>query len=391
MKEEEKIIKNTIKRTKEYDRTLSPYACKTSECQKLRKEESEHEEFDIRWPFEEDIDRILYCKSYQRYTDKTQALSFFQSAHISKRSIHVQWVSRIARQIGKGLNLNLDLIEAAALGHDLGHAPYGHVGERALNEKLQEKSFGYFCHNANSVRNILYLERNGKGYNVSLQVLDAILCHNGEMLSKKYEPDRKKTKEQFLQEYHDCWHKENASLELKPMTLEGCVVRISDVISYIGKDIEDAMSVGILQKKDLPENVVKVLGDNNKSIMNKLIGDLMIHSYQKPYLRFSHEVFEALSSLLFFLGEKVHHHPVFEKENAKLSRMVKELFDVYLEELENNDQDSNIVKFKNKMVENYQKTPNPLIVSDYLSMMTDTYVLNDYERKFLPILHGEKL
>ena len=391
MKEEEKIIKNTIKRTKEYDRTLSPYACKTSECQKLWKEESEHEEFDIRWPFEEDIDRILYCKSYQRYTDKTQALSFFQSAHISKRSIHVQWVSRIARQIGKGLNLNLDLIEAAALGHDLGHAPYGHVGERALNEKLQEKGFGYFCHNANSVRNILYLERNGKGYNVSLQVLDAILCHNGEMLSKKYEPDRKKTKEQFLQEYHDCWHKENASLELKPMTLEGCVVRISDVISYIGKDIEDAMSVGILQKKDLPENVVKVLGDNNKSIMNKLIGDLMIHSYQKPYLRFSHEVFEALSSLLFFLGEKVHHHPVLEKENAKLSRMVKELFDVYLEELENNDQDSNIVKFKNKMVENYQNMPNPLIVSDYLSMMTDTYVLNDYERKFLPILHGEKL
>ena len=131
MKEEEKIIKNTIKRTKEYDRTLSPYACKTSECQKLRKEESEHEEFDIRWPFEEDIDRILYCKSYQRYTDKTQALSFFQSAHISKRSIHVQWVSRIARQIGKGLNLNLDLIEAAALGHDLGHAPYGHEIGRA--------------------------------------------------------------------------------------------------------------------------------------------------------------------------------------------------------------------------------------------------------------------
>ena len=241
------------------------------------------------------------------------------------------------------------------------------------------------------VYEILYLERNGKGYNVSLQVLDAILCHNGEMLSKKYEPDRKKTKKQFLQEYHDCWHKENASLELKPMTLEGCVVRISDVISYIGKDIEDAMSVGILQKKDLPENVVKVLGDNNKSIMNKLIGDLMIHSYQKPYLRFSHEVFEALSSLLSFLGEKVHHHPVLEKENAKLSRMVKELFDVYLEELENNDQDSNIVKFKNKMVENYQNMPNPLIVSDYLSMMTDTYVLNDYERKFLPILHGEKL
>ena len=137
------------------------------------------------------------------------------------------------------LKLEAPEVYLNAVGHDLGHAPYGHVGERALNEKLQEKGFGYFCHNANSVRNILYLERNGKGYNVSLQVLDAILCHNGEMLSKKYEPDRKKTKKQFLQEYHDCWHKENASLELKPMTLEGCVVRISDVISYIGKDIED--------------------------------------------------------------------------------------------------------------------------------------------------------
>ena len=277
------------------------------------------------------------------------------------------------------------------------HGIFDDFSSSLLSNPVHFNLFSYISrqselrHKYGSVRNILYLERNGKGYNVSLQVLDAILCHNGEMLSKKYEPDRKKTKEQFLQEYHDCWHKENASLELKPMTLEGCVVRISDVISYIGKDIEDAMSVGILQKKDLPENVVKVLGDNNKSIMNKLIGDLMIHSYQKPYLRFSHEVFEALSSLLFFLGEKVHHHPVLEKENAKLSRMVKELFDVYLEELENNDQDSNIVKFKNKMVENYQKTPNPLIVSDYLSMMTDTYVLNDYERKFLPILHGEKL
>lgn len=391
MKDEDLIIKNILKKTKEYDDTLSPYACKTSDYIKIRNHIKSHDEFDIRWPFEEDIDRVLYSKGYRRYVDKTQALSFFQNAHITKRAIHVQWVSRIARQIGRGLNLNLDLIEAAALGHDLGHTPYGHVGERALNEKLQEKHFGYFCHNANSVRNILFLERNGEGYNVSLQVLDAILCHNGEMLSKKYKPDKNKTIEQFWKEYHDCWVKPDASLHIKPMTLEGCVVRISDVISYIGKDIEDAMSVGIIQKSDIPQNVVKILGDNNKSIINKLIGDLMIHSYNKSYLCFSDEVFHALFELLSFLQDKVHHHPVLMKENAKLERMVKELYDVYLDELLENDQSSAIVQFVSKMKDEYKNTVPALIVSDYLSMMTDTYVLNDYQRRFLPMLHGEKL
>lgn len=391
MKEEDLIIKNTLKRTQENDERLSPYACQSANYIKIKDIIKPHDEFDIRWPFEEDIDRILYSKAYRRYVDKTQALSFFQSAHISKRAIHVQWVSRIARQIGRGLNLNLDLIEAAALGHDLGHAPYGHVGERALNDKLQEKHFGYFTHNANSVRNILFLERNGIGYNVSLQVLDAILCHNGEMLSKKYEPDYQKTMKQFWKEYHDCWHHQATSLKIRPMTLEGCVVRVSDVISYIGKDIEDAISVGIIEMGDLPQDVVFVLGDNNKSMINKLIGDLMIHSYDKPYLCFSDEVFQALSNLLVFLGERVHHHPVLVKENKKLERMVKELYDVYLEELLSQQENSAIVEYVLKMIPEYQKTSPALIVSDYLSMMTDNYVLNDYMKRFLPVLHGEKL
>ena len=127
MKKEEIVIKNALRMTKEADDQLSIYATKNRDCIKVKQTIRNREEFDIRWPFEEDIDRILYCKSYQRYVDKTQALSFFNNAHISKRSIHVQWVSRIARQIGRGLALNQDLIEAAALGHDLGHAPYGHV------------------------------------------------------------------------------------------------------------------------------------------------------------------------------------------------------------------------------------------------------------------------
>ena len=392
MKKEEIVIKNALRMTKEADDQLSIYATKNRDCIKVKQTIRNREEFDIRWPFEEDIDRILYCKSYQRYVDKTQALSFFNNAHISKRSIHVQWVSRIARQIGRGLALNQDLIEAAALGHDLGHAPYGHVGEKALDKILQIKGFGYFAHNANSVRNILFIERDGIGYNVSLQVLDAILCHNGEMLSKKYMPDYDKTIAQFWQEYEDCWHQKNTSLIIRPMTLEGCVVRVSDVISYIGKDIEDAIKVGIIKQSDLPKEVTDILGFDNKSMINRLIGDIVIHSYGKPYLRFSNEVFSALKTLLNFLSNRVHQHPVLVKENTKLVRMINQLYNVYYDELTDpNNHDCKIKAFVNKMAPAYSKNDPALIVADYLSMMTDSYVLNEYESIFLPIQHNEIL
>ena len=385
MKSEEIVIKNTLKMTQEADNQLSLYATKNRDCIKIKSPLKQQEEFDIRWPFEEDVDRILYSKSYQRYVDKTQALSFFNNAHISKRSIHVQWVSRIARQIGKCLGLNTDLIEAAALGHDLGHAPYGHVGEKILDIILQNKGFGHFCHNANSVRNILFIERDGIGYNVSLQVLDAILCHNGEMLSKKYMPDYDKTIAQFWKEYNDCWYQKDISKKIRPMTLEGCVVRVSDIISYIGKDIEDAIKVGLIKEDDLPRKATKVLGHNNKSMINRLIGDLVIHSYEKPYLSFSPEVFDALLTMMNFLSANVHHHPVLVKENAKLMRMINQLYDVYYEELTDvNNHDCKI----SKMTPEYAKNDPALIVTDYLSMMTDSYVLNEYETIFLPIMHN---
>lgn len=392
MNKAELVIKNTLKMTKKTDDHLSTYATKNSACLKIKQPLKDKQEFDIRWPFEEDIDRILYSSSYQRYVDKTQALSFFSDVHISKRSIHVQWVSRIARQIGRGLGLNQDLIEAAALGHDLGHAPYGHVGEIALNDILQERGFGYFNHNANSVRNILFIERKGRGYNVSLQVLDAILCHNGEMLSKKYEPDYQKTISQFCQEYEDCWHKKDTSLHIRPMSLEGCVVRVSDVIAYIGKDIEDAIKVGIIKQSDLPKEVTVILGHDNKSIINRLIGDIVIHSYDLPYLCFSNEVFQALKTLLAFLGDKVHHHPTLVKENAKLKRMIKQLYDYYYDELMNpNINDSKIKAYLRKMDSAYHKNDPILIVCDYLSMMTDSYILKEYENIFLPIQHHDLL
>ena len=374
------------------DERLSPYATQNSQCIKVKHTHKPSTEFDIRWPFEKDIDRVLYSKSYSRYVDKTQALSFFSNVHITKRSLHVQWVSRIARQIGRGLNLNLDLIEAIALGHDLGHAPYGHVGEKAINDCLEERGFGYFNHNANSVRHLLFIERNSVGYNVSLQVLDGILCHNGEILSRIYKPDRHKTIAQFWDEYEKCWHIKNYSKKIVPMTLEGCVVRISDVISYVGKDIEDAIKVGIISEDDLPQDVVTVLGKDNKSMINRLIGDIVIHSYRKPYLEFSEEVYRALESLFQFISVHIHHHPTLIKENEKLTRLVKELYNAFYEDLiDDKNENHGIDLHVHKMVETYQQTAIELIVSDYLSGMTDSYALRVYEDRFLPRQHGEMI
>ena len=392
LKKEDKIIHTSLVETRLMDERLSPYATKNSECIKVKHTHKPLIEFDIRWPFEKDIDRVLYSKSYSRYVDKTQALSFFSNVHITKRSLHVQWVSRIARQIGRGLNLNLDLIEAIALGHDLGHAPYGHVGEKAIDDCLKERQFGYFNHHANSVRHLLFIERKGIGYNVSLQVLDGILCHNGEILSRIYKPDKNKTIAQFWEEYEKCWHVEDYSKKIAPMTLEGCVVRISDVISYVGKDIEDAMTVGIIKEDDLPEEVVNVLGKDNKSMINRLIGDIVIHSYRKPYLEFSEEVYQALEVLFGFISTHIHHHPTLVKENEKLTRLVKQLYNAFYDDLtDDGNDDSGIDNHVRKMIETYQETPNELIVSDYLSGMTDSYALQVYCDRFLPKQHGEMI
>lgn len=391
MNKEAKIIHKSLIETKRQDDRLSPHATKNSECIKVKKTVHPSTEFDIRWPYEKDIDRVLYSKSYSRYVDKTQALSFFSNVHITKRSVHVQWVSRIARQIGRGLNLNLDLIEAMALGHDLGHAPYGHVGEAAINKCLVERHFGYFNHNANSVRHLLFIERNGVGYNVSLQVLDGILCHNGEILSKRYKPNKNKTVEQFWEEYEGCWYIKDFSKTIAPMTLEGCVVRISDVISYIGKDLEDAIKVGIIKQEDLPKEAVDVLGSDNKSMINRLIGDIVINSYHKPYLEFSDEVYHALEVMFAFISARIHKHPTLVKENEKLTRMVCELYDALYDDLLDGNENYGINKHVKKMNDAYRTIPKELIVCDYLSGMTDSYVLALYEERFLPKQHGEMI
>ena len=368
MKEEDLVLKRM--RTK----NLSKFACEDSKAIILNNEEE-----DIRPRFFRDSDRIIYSLSYTRYIDKTQVFTFTENDNISKRITHVQFVSKIARTIGRALGLNEDLIEAASLGHDLGHPPFGHCGEKMLNKLSILNGEGVFAHNIQSVRTLMVLEDNGKGKNISIQVLDAILCHNGELLEETYYPVSK-TKEQFLKEYSDCYTSLEVSKKLKPMTLEGCVVRISDVIGYSGRDVEDAIRLGIITKEDIPKEIVEVLGDNNRDIVNALVLDIINNSINKPYIKLSKRVFEALNKLMQFNYEKIYNVINATKEMRYYEEMYETLFDYYKSAMAKNDVKNDIFTvFLNGMSNEYlSNTSNIRKVLDYISGMTDDYFINKY-------------
>ena len=357
-----------------YAKKLSKYACRDEEAITLY-EESE----DIRPRFFRDSDRIIYSLSYTRYIDKTQVFTFTENDNVSKRITHVQFVSKIARTIGRALGLNEDLIEAAALGHDLGHPPFGHCGEKMLNKLSLSNGEGVFAHNVQSVRTLMMLEDNGKGKNISVQVLDAILCHNGELLEKEYYPVSK-TKQEFLNEYYDCYKDLRVSKSLRPMTLEGCVVRISDVIAYAGRDIEDAVRLGIISIKDIPKSITEVLGNNNREIVNTLVLDIINNSINKPYIKLSKRVFDALNKLMKFNYEKIYNVINATKEIAYYEEMYDTLFKHYKKAMDNNDRDNDIYKaFLNGMTDDYlNSNSNCRIVLDYIAGMTDDYFINRY-------------
>ncbi len=366
------IIKKNLQLKEE---NLSKFATKSCNAIRLKEESN-----DIRPAFFRDTDRIIHSISYTRYIDKTQVFSFLNNDHISKRIVHVQFVSKIARTIGRFLNLNEDLIEAIALGHDIGHCPIGHVGEAILNNICQEKMNEYFMHNVQSVRNYMTLENDGKGNNLSIQVLDGILCHNGEMLDNIYKPSFDKTKEQFLNEYLSCYKEKDTSQKIHPMTLEGCVVRISDIIGYIGRDIEDAIRVGILKRADLPSDVTKVLGNNNRDIINNTILDIVSNSYDKPYIKLSDEVYQAINKLKKFNYEHIYSKANDSEKLKYYDKAFRSLFDKYLDDLNNHKKESDIYTlFLDNMSSIYLKeNSNMRIVIDFISGMTDDYFQDSY-------------
>lgn len=379
MEIDEIVLKNSA----EMEKYFSSYACKTEEAYRFKKERRKNE-FNVRPTFFRDADRVLHSGAYSCYMDKTQVFPLINNDLITHRGLHVQFVSKIARTIGRSLKLNEDLIEAMALGHDLGHAPFGHMGERCLNTISEKHGLGLFLHNAQSVRVLNEIENGGNGLNITVQVLDGILCHNGEFLCKKYEPDYEKTPEEFMQEYKRTWLEKGFDKTLKPMTLEGCVVRISDVIAYIGRDIEDAITVKLIKREDIPEEITKVLGNKNSEIIDTLVEDLIYHSFDKPYLEFTKEVFTALKKLLDFNYKNIYANPKKEDKEEKYICMFEMLYEALLEDLKNKTGRINEVYLQTKCAKYKRETSPVRIVIDYIAGMTDDYFLAEYKLHFLP-------
>lgn len=365
------IVKNNFLNK---ESNLSNYACLSNQAIRLLPESNEDE---LRPSFFHDIDRIIHSLSYTRYLNKTQVFSYSNNDHITKRIIHVQLVSKIARTIGRALNLNEDLIEAIALGHDIGHTPLGHPGEKILDEISRRELGEIFSHNIQSVRTYMNLENNQKGINLTIQTLDGIMCHNGEMLSNVYEPNPK-TKEEFLEEYYNCYKDENILRKIRPMTLEGCVVRISDIIGYIGRDIEDAINLGVFSRDQIPETIKNNLGTSNKEIINTITLDIINNSLDKPYIKMSDNIYRAIKDLKAF-----NYTNIYEKANTReqiefYRQGMNSLYKKYINDLEHENKNSEIYKVYLDLADSaYRKNnSNGRIVIDFIAGMTDKYFIN---------------
>ena len=231
----ESLSADIAEQMKTYGKTLSPFATKDEEG--LRRNDNPHDKGNVwRTAFIRDTDKILHCPFYNRYADKTQVFSLRKNDDISRRALHVQIVSRIARTIGGALGLNTDLIEAISLGHDLGHTPFGHTGERFLDEIYREKTGKRFFHNIHSVRVVDEIFP----LNLTLQTLNGIAAHNGELELSHYTPAPMENFADFDTKIEACYHSDEAMKKFAPSTLEGCVMRVSDIIAYLGKDRQDA-------------------------------------------------------------------------------------------------------------------------------------------------------
>ena len=358
------------------EKNLSKYATRSSDAIRF-KEENE----DIRPPFFHDIDRIIHSLSYTRYLNKTQVYTLNSNDHVSRRITHVQLVSKIARTIGRALNLNEDLIEAIALGHDIGHTPLGHTGEAILN-RLSLKELGeYFAHNIQGVRYYMNVATDGKGLNLTLQTLDGIMTHNGEMLSPIYEP-MAKDKEEFLREYNESYKDLKKSKTYRPMTLEGCVVRISDIIGYIGRDIEDAIMIDRFKRSDIPKEIREVLGDNNRDIVNTIVLDIINESIDKSYIKMSDKVYNALFALKKFNNDNIYSKSMTKEELDYYEIGINKLYHIYLEDIKSNNKESIIYKiFLNHQDKSYIESTNiKRQVIDFIAGMTDDFLIREIKK-----------
>lgn len=341
----------------------------------------------LRPAYVRDIEKILHLPLYNRYNDKTQVFSFFHNDDITRRGLHVQLVSRIARNIGRLLGLNLDLIEAIALGHDIGHTPFGHAGERFLSELLYKETGRFFNHNVHSVRVLDVIYRR----NISLQVLDGILCHNGEFELDRYKPVDGLDFGKYDENVEACYTKGKEAIErLVPSTLEGCVVRISDIIAYIGKDRQDAVIAKIIDEDFAFTS--DYIGSKNAEMINNLIVDIVNHSYGKDYIQLSEEAFRDLRTAKNENYKYIYRNDGIEElYNETIRPMFEELYYKLLADVKKRDESSVIYKHHIAYVESNlrfytdyayrEEEPNQIVV-DYIASMTDDYFIQLHKYLF---------
>ena len=350
-----------------------------------RREENDKDTANIlRTPFIRDIDKIMHCPYYNRYADKTQVFSFYKNDDITRRALHVQLVSRIARTIGKSLNLNLDLIEAIALGHDIGHTPFGHTGERYLDEIYQSHTGRRFSHNIHSVRVL------DKIYplNISLQTLSGIASHDGELELSEYKPASLSSFEEFDRQIEDCYVDKSNVKKLVPSTLEGCVMRISDIIAYLGKDRQDAVRAKLVSEAEYSSTAI---GTINAEIINNLTVNIIENSYGKPYIKMDDRHFEGLK-----IAKAENYRLIYDGDpnrptmDAIIKPMMVEIYDKLLEYLTSKNLSSPIFTHHiNYINSSFYRRENPYgsdepnqIVVDYIASMTDDYFLDLYAYLF---------
>ena len=314
---------------------LSPYAARSRDSRGRVREEHQ---CDIRPVFQRDRDRILHCKAFRRLKQKTQVFLLPRGDHYRTRLTHTLEVSQNARTIAKALRLNEDLVEAIALGHDLGHTPFGHAGERALNTVY------HFSHSKQSLRVVDRIEKDGRGLNLTWEVRDGILNH------------------------------QTAGT---PHTLEGWVVRLSDKLAYIYHDMDDAIRGGILTEEDIPADIRRVLGNSCKARLNRLIHDVVTNSMERPEIRMSPEVERAMADLRAFMFENVYLNPKAKGEEDKAVHMIEQLFGYYMKHPE-----ALPLLFQRALTDT--NVSREQVVCDYIAGMTDPYAVKKFQDFFVP-------
>jgi len=348
---------------------------------------SNPEEKDLmRSQFAVDRDRILYSGAYRRYHGKTQVFSFTNmiDEEMTNRNLHIAYVSQISRTIGKYLGLNTELIEAIALGHDLGHCPFGHDGEKALSECCAANGIGHFHHNIESLHIVDYISRKGKGLNLTFQVRDGIISHDGEVHNTQLKPQIDKT-ETDINGYITA-KKAGQNAQWMPATLEGCVVRITDTIAYIGQDIEDAIRFNILTRDELPAEQAAYLGNTNSQIIETLIKSVIVNSYDQDWIAFDQETSQQLLELKRFNYKRIYTDENVKKSNSIIYRTMHIMFDKYLDDIREGNKDSKIFKhfLDHKRPEYLERFSPAEQVRDFIATMTDRYFNEEIKEYMLP-------